>query len=95
MGNSDWPYYVPYARDLAPSNLPLPIGPLTPAHDLCGYPSELEGLGACAPAQSRYLLHDGMDFRLRGGIRRAQGGVYEGGNVRMFECEKVVLELEA
>ena len=28
-------------------------------------------------------------------LRRAQGGVYEGGNVRMFECEKVVLELEA
>jgi len=45
---------------LASLDLPTPIGPLTPAHDLCGYPSGLEGLGACAPAQSRYSFHDGL-----------------------------------
>ena len=55
----------------AASDLPPPIGPLTTAHDLCGYPSGLEGLGACAPAQSRYSFHDGLNFRYRGGIRRA------------------------
>jgi len=54
-------------RILALKDLPPPIGLLTTAHDLCGYPSGLDGLGACAPAQSRYLIHDGMDFRLRGG----------------------------
>ena len=30
----------------------------------------MEGLGVCAPAQSRYLFYGGMDFRLRGGIQR-------------------------
>ena len=54
------------------------IGPLRPAlahwspytpHDLCGYPSGLEGLGAYAPAQSVYSFHDGMNVRLRGGIQ--------------------------
>ena len=30
-----------------------------------------------------------------GDFEGRKGGVYEGGNVRMFECEKVVLELEA
>ncbi len=54
---------------MAPSDLPPPIGPLTPAHDLCGYPSGLEGLGACAPAQSGMSLRDGIDVRLRGGIQ--------------------------
>jgi hypothetical protein len=61
---------VPRLRDLAPSDLPPPIGPLTPAHDLCVYPSGLEGLGACALAQSRYSLRDVLTFRFRGGIRR-------------------------
>ena len=65
-----WPYYAPNPLSLAPSDLPPPIGPLTTAHDLCRYPSGLEGLGACAPAQSRYSFHDGLNLRYRGGIRR-------------------------
>ena len=60
--------FVPRLRDLAPSDW----SPYT-APDLCGYPSGLEGLGACAPAQSRYSLHDGLNLRYRGGIRRAPG----------------------
>ena len=44
---------------------------MTPAHDLCGYPSGLEGLGACAPAHSQMSLRDGIDVRLSGGIRKA------------------------
>jgi len=66
-----WPYYAPNPLSLAPSDLPPPIGPLTTAHDLCRYPSGLEGLGACAPAQSRYSFHDGLNLRYRGGIRKA------------------------
>ncbi len=54
---------------IGPSDLPPPIGPLTPAHDLCGYPSGLEGLGADAPEQSGKSLRDGMNVRLRGGIQ--------------------------
>jgi len=63
-----WPYYAPKPLSLAPYDLPPPIGPLTPADDLCGYPSGLEGLGAFAPAQSRYSFHDGLTLRYRGGI---------------------------
>ena len=58
-----------FARELAPSDLPPPIGPLTPAHDLCGIPSGLDDLGAEAPAQSGMSLRDGINFRLRGGIQ--------------------------
>ena len=77
-----------FAEGLAPSDLPLPIGPLTPAHDLCGYPSGLEGLGACAPAQSRYSLRDGIDVRLRGGIRRAHGAGRLSGEVEVARVSK-------
>ena len=74
-----WPYFAPKPLSLAPSDLPPPIGPLTPAHDLCGYPFGLEGLGACAPAQSRYSFHDGLNFRYRGGIRRALTRILDAG----------------
>jgi len=51
-----WPYYVLLVRDL--------VALLRPA---CA------GLGPLgpAPAHSRYSFHDGLNFRYRGGIRRA------------------------
>ncbi len=41
--------------------------------DICGIPSGLDDLGADAPAQSGKSLRDGIDVRLRGGIRRVAG----------------------